>query len=197
MPRFRRLSLLNRLIRVATHRLIVPLKRNPHPPEYSARGVLVGLFWGLTPTVGIQIAAVLVTWIVGRRLFGWNFSLILAVVWTGVTNPLTMLPLYYLFYMTGQVLLGRWGDLTGYQAFASLFTETSSSGMSLVEMARLSVSIILKDWGLALVVGALPYAVIAAALGYAWGLRFIIRYRAARAARQARKRQRRAQQAGT
>ena len=40
-----------RLQSVIRRRLIIPLFRSPHPPEYTARGVLIGLFVALTPTI--------------------------------------------------------------------------------------------------------------------------------------------------
>ena len=106
MARLRARPFLEQLQALARHRLIVPLKRSPHPPEHSARGILIGLVWGLTPTVGIQIIGVSLTWLVARRLFGWNFNYLIALAWTVVTNPLTLLPLYYVFYVTGELMLG-------------------------------------------------------------------------------------------
>ena len=189
MPKFRRLSLGNRLRRLASHRFIIPLKRNPHPPEYSAAGILVGVFWGLTPTVGIQLAMVLATWIIGRRIFRWKFSLLIACAWTAISNPLTAIPMYYVFYVTGQLMLGRWDDVAGYQGFVAQFSATFAWEAGLLELAGATLTVIVADWGLAMLIGSLPYAALGATLGYVWGLRFIIRYRAARAARAARKRQ--------
>ncbi len=178
-------------MRLASHRLIVPLKRSQHPPEYSARGILVGIVWGLTPTVGVQMAAVFATWTLGRRLFGWNFNLIMALAWTWISNPLTMVPIYYLFYVTGQIMFGRWSDLAGYDVFATLFSQAFASGTGILESARATLSIAVKDFGLTLLVGSLPYAVVGGALGFWWGVRFVLRYRAARTARAARRRSRR------
>ena len=189
MPKFRRLSLGNRLRRLASHRFIIPLKRNPHPPEYSAVGILVGIFWGLTPTVGIQLAMVLATWVIGGRIFRWKFSLLVACAWTAISNPLTAIPMYYVFYVTGQLMLGRWDDVAGYQGFVALFSATFAWEAGVLELAGATLTVIVADWGLAMLIGSLPYAALGATLGYALGLRFIIRYRAAKAARAARKRQ--------
>ena len=38
-----------RIKRLLRLKLIVPLLRSPHPPEYKARGVAVGLMWAMTP----------------------------------------------------------------------------------------------------------------------------------------------------
>jgi uncharacterized protein (DUF2062 family) len=182
-------------MRLASHRLIVPLKRSQHPPEYSARGILVGIVWGLTPTVGVQMAAVFATWTLGRRLFGWNFNLIMALAWTWISNPLTTVPIYYLFYVTGQIMFGGWSDLAGYDVFATLFSQAFVPGTGMLDTvlqtARATVSIAVKDFGLTLLVGSLPYATIGGALGFWWGLRFVLRYRKARETRAARKHHRR------
>ncbi|MDR1977218.1 MAG: DUF2062 domain-containing protein, partial [Synergistaceae bacterium] len=55
-----------RFRRLVQLRLIVPIKRSRRPPEYSARGALVGLAWAFTPLIGFQIYLCLATWIVAR-----------------------------------------------------------------------------------------------------------------------------------
>lgn len=180
MARLRARPFLEQLQALARHRLIVPLKRSPHPPEHSARGILIGLVWGLTPTVGIQIIGVSLTWLVARRLFGWNFSYLIAVAWTVVTNPLTLLPLYYVFYVTGELMVGGGGGLGGYQAFVGLWDRTFAPDTTWSEEVATYFSVIVGDWGLRLFLGSIPYAALAAAIGYWWGLRFVVRYRRAR-----------------
>ena len=44
-----------RFKRACRLRLVVPLKRSVHSPEHIARGVGIGMFWAMTPTVGIQM----------------------------------------------------------------------------------------------------------------------------------------------
>lgn len=181
MARLRARPFLEQLHALARHRLIVPLKRSSHPPEHSARGILIGLVWGLTPTVGIQIIGVSLTWLVARRLFGWNFNYLIALAWTVVTNPLTLLPLYYVFYVTGELMLsGGLGGLGGYQAFVGLWDRTFAPDTSWSEEVGTYFSVIVRDWGLRLFLGSIPYAALAAAIGYWWGLRFVVRYRRAR-----------------
>jgi hypothetical protein len=62
LARRRNLSIADRLRGVLRYRLIVPLKRRRHSPEYTARGVMIGLFWAFTPMVGIQMYLVSMTW---------------------------------------------------------------------------------------------------------------------------------------
>ena len=106
-----------RFKRACRLRLVVPLKRSVHSPEHIARGVGIGMFWAMTPTVGIQMVFCFVTWVVARRLFNWDFHLIISLAWTWITNVLTLLPSYYLFFLTGQIILGRFDDLSGYNEF--------------------------------------------------------------------------------
>jgi len=62
-----------------------------------ARGVAVGLFIGMTPTVGIQTFMMLVA------AFAFRANFLAAFIVSNVSNPLTMAPLYY-----GWNRLGHW-----------------------------------------------------------------------------------------
>ena len=182
-----------RLSRLARYHLIVPLKRSRHPPDYVARGVAVGLFWALTPTVGVQMAIILLHWFVVRRLGRWEFNAIHAMLWTWVTNVFTLLPFYYAFHVTGQVMLGRWDDLTGYRGFVRL-SETRLDPVSWgadpsrwLETLSVYADVVFAGWGLALLVGSAPYAALGAWLGYAWALRFVTGHRRVRVDRRLRR----------
>jgi len=186
LARLRARPFFEQLQTLARHQLIIPLKRSPYPPQHSARGILIGLIWGLTPTVGIQIIGVSACWFVAGRVFNWNFNYLIALAWTIVTNPITFLPLYYVFYVTGKFILGDGGSanngLDGYQAFVGIWDRTFAPDTSWSEEVGTYFSVVVVDWGLRLLVGSIPYAAIAAVLGYWWGLRFVVRYRRARLA---------------
>lgn len=70
-------------------------------PESIARGTALGMLVAMTPTVGIQIALVVIVNSIFRanRLAG--------VVMVQITNPLTMWPVYWLNYQIGRVILGQ------------------------------------------------------------------------------------------
>lgn len=181
---FRRPSgLWGRLERLLRFRLIIPMLRSRHSPEFTARGVMVGLAWAFTPSVGIQMPLVFGTWLFCRRLLNWDFSLIQGLAWTWTTNVFTALPCYYVFFLTGQVMLGRWSDLTGYGSFLALFHTAFRDDLGLLDTARTVVDILLLDWGLAMWVGSLPWSALTGWLGYRLSLRFVTAYRAARAKR--------------
>jgi hypothetical protein len=169
-----------RFRRLVRYRLVVPLKRaHHHPPEHTARGVMVGLMWALTPTIGIQMGLCLVTWVIARRLLRWDFSLIVACAWTWTTNVITMLPVYYVLYVTGQLMLGRFDDLSGYREFLDLWH--SNVGGEDDEMALMDYFVQLAvGWGLPLLVGCVPWSALGGRLGYVWSLRFVRRHREAR-----------------
>ena len=148
------------------YRLIVPVFRSPHSAAQTARGVANGVFWGLTPTVGLQTLEILATWFVLRRILQRDSSLVQAMVWVWVNNPLTMLPMYYTFYVTGLILTGRSGVEVDYRSF-------SVTGLTLANV------------GVPMLVGCVPYAIGGSLLSYWWAMGVVRR----RQLRLARKRQ--------
>ena len=168
------------------YRLVIPLKRSRHPPEYTARGVAVGTFWALTPTVGVQMAVVVVHWWISRKFFRRDFSVVNAMAWTWITNVFTLLPFYYLFYVTGQFMMGA-EDVTGYRGFITLWDSTASStdpeGTALSELIQTWGALLLKDWFAAMALGSIPYAFVGGWLAWRWALAAIRAYRGARVRR--------------
>ena len=113
--------------------------------------------------MGLQTIEIVLTWIVARKGFGKESSLLQAFIWAWVNNPLTMLPMYYVFYLTGLVLLGDAGTSAGYEAFGVLW---SSDGSWVDRVTRLAGSI-----GAPTLLGSIPYAVVGATVSYRWALR--------------------------
>jgi len=68
-------------------------------PHAIALGVAIGVFVGLTPTVGIQTVLILALVFLCRPFFYFNGSAAMAA--TYVSNPFTMVPLYYFWYQVG------------------------------------------------------------------------------------------------
>jgi uncharacterized protein len=157
------------LRRALRYRLLIPVFRSPHGPEYTARGVANGVFWALTPSVGLQTFQILGTWVIARRLFGKDSSILQALIWVWVNNPFTMIPMYYAFYLTGLWLMGDVGLARGYDRFIDLWEETGGSGW-IARMTGLAQAI-----GLPLVIGCIPYASLGGALSYRWALRVVRR----------------------
>lgn len=65
----------------------------------KALGVAIGMFIGMTPTVGIQMILVMVTAVLTSRFF--QFNRVAALLTVYISNPLTMLPIYWMDYKVG------------------------------------------------------------------------------------------------
>lgn len=66
------------------------------------RGVAVGLFWGFIP-MPMQMLAVIAT----TPFIKFNVPIAISMVW--LSNPVTMPPMYYMEYLTGNFILGQEG----------------------------------------------------------------------------------------
>jgi len=174
----RKYDLWQRILRMLRYRLVIPLKRSRHAPEHTARGVMVGVAWSMTPTVGIQMPIVFGTWVISRKLFNWDFHLLNGLAWTWLSNVFTLLPIYYLFFLTGQVMLGRFDDLTGYDGFLILMDGAQKVNLSDWDAMRGWLATILEGWGVSMLVGCVPWAVLSSWIAYIWSLAFVRKYRA-------------------
>jgi len=79
------------------------------------RGVAVGLFWAFIP-MPMQMLAVMAT----TPFLRFNVPIAISMVW--LSNPVTMPPMYYMEYLTGNFLLGREG-IEGIELSMTWFTE--------------------------------------------------------------------------
>lgn len=156
----RSFSLFQKLGRLIKYRLVIPLIRSPHPPEYKARGVAIGMAWAMTPLVGIQMWLVFMTWAFLRKVFKWHFSLPLALAYTWVTNVFTMVPVYYGFYVTGQIMRGNGAHIRGYQNLKHIIETTFLADYDFYQKWALFFKLLLKDWGVSMAVGCIPWAVV-------------------------------------
>ena len=170
-------SLFRRFFRLLNLKLIVPLKRSPHPPEYTAKGVLVGMMWAMTPLVGIQMTTVFLTWLAAKKVFKWNFSLPVALAYTWVTNVFTMWPIYYIFYVTGKVMMGDF-DISAFSAFAEAGRQAFSVDISFWEVSKaimIFIGLLMKEWGLAMVIGCIPWSIFLGWFSYRLTLKWLYR----------------------
>ena len=180
---------IKRLIR---YRLVIPLKRGAGRPSYTARGTAVGIFWAFTPLIPAQMYLLGLTWLVARPFPRLAFNPVIALAWVWVTNWVTIVPVYFVFYVTGQMLLGHWDDLLGYTAFAADWQRVILETPGVLEIGETMARLLVRGQGLALAVGCLPYALGGAWLGYTWSFRVIKRYQHFGPARATNKRPRRA-----
>ena len=88
-----------------------------------ALGTSLGMFIALTPTVGIQMLLVMILAFVTRPFFRFNH--VAALVTLYVSNPLTMVPIYYFLYRIGAFFVG--GNVTR-EHFRSILDFDTLSG---------------------------------------------------------------------
>jgi uncharacterized protein (DUF2062 family) len=88
------------VLRYIHKKLIRPIFTIHGTPHSIALGAALGVFISLTPTVGIQmlIAVVIGTFIKANR--------IIAALLCWLSNPVTILPMYYAYYWLGGKILG-------------------------------------------------------------------------------------------
>ena len=166
-----------KFMRLIRYRLIVPILRTRHAPEYTARGVFVGIAFGLTPTVGIQIGIVMVLWgIVRSMLPRWNFNLIAALAWVWLSNVFTMVPLYFGFLVTGRMMMGHSESLPSYETFTKELTSTFEvEADGLTGFWQQTVNLF-DLYGTPMLVGCIPWAFISGWIGYVWPAKYLRRH---------------------
>ncbi len=157
----KRRNYLNRLYRYSYMKLIVPIKKEREHPEYIARGTAVGLFCGFTPMVW-QMNIVLFIWLI-CRFFKFHFSLPIGLAMTWVSNAFTNIPLLYLYYITGSVIMGH--NIGGYDEFTSFFADGVMNGIKLTFI----------EWGKPIILGSISYMVIFAIIGYFISYRYAVK----------------------
>ena len=162
--------------RLLKKRLLVPLVRSPHPPEYLATGAAIGTMWAMTPLVGIQMWLVSMTWLFYKKVLKQSFSLPVGLAFTWLTNVFTMVPVYYVFYVTGQMILGNWDSINAYSDLKQKISEMFLPDMSFTEECLKIFELIVKDWGLAMIVGCLPWMVFGYWLANKLTIQFIKNY---------------------
>ncbi len=129
-----------------------------------AWGVVLGVFIGLTPTVGFQmvLAAFLATLVGANRLA--------AVICVWISNPLTLAPIYFFNFRVGAALVpvesaaevrGHFALVAERVAEISVTDFGATMGAALGEMGRLGVDILA-----ALIVGSIVVGTVAAAVAY-------------------------------
>ena len=165
--------MLRKLARILKYRLLIPILRSNAPPVETARGVAVGLVSAMNPFVGIQMVLVGAFWTL-QKLFlpHWKFNLIAALAWTWVTNIFTVPIVYYIFLITGRLMLGRWKELLGFDEFAQRLEKILSIGGGGVTAAWDITIAMIALWGIPLFIGCIPWAIISGLIGYYWTLSY-------------------------
>ncbi len=80
---------------------IEPFVSSKNPPWFDARGVAFGLFVGFGIPLGAQMV------FLGLLRLALRFNVVTAFVFTWVNNPISVIPMYYGYYVLGSLLLGK------------------------------------------------------------------------------------------
>ena len=85
--------------RITPRRLLRKILMLDDTAHSIALGTAIGMFIGMTPTVGIQMILVLCLAVVTRPLF--HFNKVAALLTVYISNPFTVLPIYWFNYSIG------------------------------------------------------------------------------------------------
>jgi uncharacterized protein (DUF2062 family) len=81
--------------------LVEPFKSSNNPPWFDARGVAFGLLIGFGIPLGAQMV------FLGLLRLILRFNVVIAFAFTWVNNPISVIPMYYAYYVLGSVILGK------------------------------------------------------------------------------------------
>lgn len=165
------------LKKIIDERITRHFRDSKAPAKEVALGTAVGFFWAFTPLIGAQMSLVLLNWLI-FRIFSFRFSIPIAVALVWISNPFTMPPLYYFFYLIGKPFLNLAGhetDTVSFSAFSGLFDEASA--MNFWDSIVFWGKIILNDLGLPMLVGGMLFGFPFAFASYFVTLPLIVRHR--------------------
>ena len=146
-----------KLVKFISENFINPVLHSRAPVSEVSLGVGVGIFMGLTPTVGVQMYLVAIVWTIYRYVLGRHFNLPVGMAMVWISNPLTMVPMYYLFIATGYLVFDVQHGLS-YQHFAESLSIISQTGDTMDQIAE-GIRFLLVDLGWPMVIGGFVYAV--------------------------------------
>lgn len=167
----------NKLKGILDDKLIRHFRESHAPVSSLSLGTAVGLFWALTPLVGIQMMLTTATWVVFKS-FKIKFNLPISLAWVWLTNPFTMPFFYYAFYMAGHLLFQIFDPETMRISF-DLFKSTlaQANEMNLMDGVMHWVRFIAHDLGWPMIVGATLIGLPSAIISYPLTFRFINNHR--------------------
>lgn len=172
---------LERLGQASYDHLVRPFLASHDRLPRVALGASVGMFVGLTPTVGIQMYIVTVVWLISRYGFRIRFNLPLAISLVWISNPVTTVPIYFVFLETGDWALGLLGypviDMS-LEVFRQQVADLGGGGnLHFMRWLFYATEVLLIQFGWPMVVGSLFYAVPLSVLSYPLTMVGLGRYR--------------------
>lgn len=141
--------------------LLFRLKELQGSPAYLAKGVALGIFIGFAPLMPLKSLLILsLSFIISAN------PIAALLVCTVICNPITYIPLYYLAWLIGDLLLP---GLSSWEVIKTTVTQIQQSGLK--EALALSTDLGLKAFGVMLVGGTLA-GIIPALASYPVSYRF-------------------------
>lgn len=163
-------------------RLVLPFLQTSAPLPQVAWGASVGTFVAFTPTMGVQMWIVTLLWVICRYLLRVRFNLPIAMSLVWISNPVTFIPLYYLFLVTGDWALRLQGVATLPVSFAgfrdAMRALERGAELSFLEKLWDGLAVLVVEFGWPLLVGSLLWAAVLSAASYPITVFVLRRYRA-------------------
>ncbi len=152
--------------RLIHQQIIVPFQQSHAPVKEVCLGTSIGLFWSLTPLIGIQMYLGLITWIL-LRIVGIRFYMPIAIAMIWITNPVTLPFFYYVFYVTGAFAYNILGWNMAFMSFDRILEVINhSSSMELYEGLKYWSSFLINDMGAPMFLGGFLIGIPSAFAGY-------------------------------
>lgn len=137
-------------------KVVLPMRRQHKNPSYLARSNAIGMSLAFAPFPG-QVPVVVALWMLARR-FKWRFSLGISLAWTFISNVFTNLPLFYLYYLTGNLMRGSRQTLQ-YTDMQNVFSQGLTD----------AVHFLATEFGMSILLGSFVYMLFGGIFGYCLG----------------------------
>ena len=154
--------------RIYNRKFVIPFIRNSKSVEDSALGFATGIFWGLTPTVGFQIYLVLLQWILQKYILRKNFDLSIALILVWISNPITIVPFYIIFYQTGIIIMNFFhlAFVEDNNILYNFINILNNNQWKYYEKIFYILKLSFNRWFLVMMIGSLVYAIPITVIGY-------------------------------
>ena len=132
-----------------------------NPPWFDARAVALGLIIGFGVPMGAQMICLGVL----RLIF--RFNIVIAFVFTWVNNPVSILPMYYAYYLLGSALLGKPAIMTvaDFQELMRPVLHAEYFWGSVYAFIVLGWDLVIR-WSVAAALIAVPMGILGYVIGY-------------------------------
>lgn len=156
--------------RLLYEHLIRPFQESHAPVREVSWGAAIGMLIAMTPTVGVQMYVAALVWVICRYILRFRFNLPIAIAMVWITNPVTTIPIYYVFLKTGDWALYAFegfGEPLSYAQFRAEFAAAiDHPGMKVSEKIVTSILLLFWEFGWPMVVGSLFWAIPLAVVSY-------------------------------